>query len=105
MVSHLPPLTSCLQNRSFIPDKTDSSSPTVLTRVLRKFTNVEAALAVTGIVVNAVSVALSALTSLDWSSEMVRDKEFLDRLLGFVHVHGDGKISLVDVPKDADMRT
>jgi hypothetical protein len=52
------------------------------------------ALAVTGIVVNAVSVVLSALTSLDWRNEILREKEFLKSLLATVDFHSDGNITL-----------
>jgi len=54
------------------------------------------ALTVTGIIVNAVSVVLSAATSLDWRTEAAKDKAFLDKLLhlDLVQVQDDGKVEL-----------
>lgn len=48
-------------------------------------------------------MALSALTSLDWRSEAIQDKKFMDQLLGLVHVHDDGKMVLM-VPPDQEQR-
>jgi len=53
-------------------------------------------LAVTGLVVNAISITLSALTSLDWRSEAEQDKKFLSQLFGLVQINDEGKVSLIN---------
>ena len=40
-----------------------------------------------GIVINSVSIALSALTSLDWQSKTTHDKKFAQQLIKVTHVH------------------
>ncbi|ATZ52039.1 hypothetical protein BCIN_07g05650 [Botrytis cinerea B05.10] len=48
------------------------------------------ALIVTSIIINALSVTLSALTSLDWQSQATTDRQFAQMLSQISHVH-DGK--------------
>jgi len=44
-------------------------------------------LTVAGIVINSVSIALSALTSLDWQSKTTHEKKFAQQLVKVTHVH------------------
>ncbi|KAA8572052.1 hypothetical protein MFRU_018g00780 [Monilinia fructicola] len=55
------------------------------------------ALTVTSIVINCLSVALSALTSLDWQSQAVTDRRFAQMLSQISHVHEgrEGRIVVV----------
>ncbi|APA05286.1 predicted protein [Sclerotinia sclerotiorum 1980 UF-70] len=51
------------------------------------------ALTVTSIVINAISVTLSALTSLDWQSKATTDRNFAQMLDQIGHVHGaEGRV-------------
>jgi hypothetical protein len=59
------------------------------------------ALTVSSILVNSVSVTLSALTSLDWQSASTREKKFLQQLEKVTHIHNDGsKLVLVMKKKE-----
>jgi hypothetical protein len=42
---------------------------------------------VAGIVINSISIALSALTSLDWQSKTTHEKKFAQQLIKVTHVH------------------
>ncbi|RDL37395.1 Uncharacterized protein BP5553_04828 [Venustampulla echinocandica] len=50
------------------------------------------AIAVSGIIVNSISVALSALTSLDWKFESTNDRQFAEQLCKIVHIHEGDQI-------------
>ncbi|KAF7863119.1 hypothetical protein EAF04_007202 [Stromatinia cepivora] len=51
------------------------------------------ALTVTSIVINAISVTLSALTSLDWQSQATTDRKFAQMLNQISHVHeAEGRV-------------
>ncbi|PQE10885.1 hypothetical protein CJF32_00007724 [Rutstroemia sp. NJR-2017a WRK4] len=53
------------------------------------------ALTVTSIVINSISVGLSALTSLDWQSQATTDRKFAQMLREVAHVHeGTGVVVL-----------
>ncbi|KAM3068062.1 hypothetical protein ACMFMF_009428 [Clarireedia jacksonii] len=52
------------------------------------------ALTVTSIVINSISVGLSALTSLDWQSQATTDRKFAQMLSQVAHVH-DGRAVIV----------
>lgn len=45
-----------------------------------------------GIVVNSVSIALSALTSLDWQSNTTHEKKFAQQLVKVAHVHEGAQV-------------
>jgi hypothetical protein len=47
---------------------------------------------VAGIVVNSVSIALSALTSLDWQSNTTHEKKFAQQLVKVAHVHEGAQV-------------
>jgi hypothetical protein len=51
-------------------------------------------LVVSGIVINSVSVAIAAVTSLDWKKQATHNREFAKQLSEIVHVH-DGEEVLV----------
>ncbi|KAB8301525.1 hypothetical protein EYC80_003374 [Monilinia laxa] len=55
------------------------------------------ALTITSIVINSLSVTLSALTSLDWQSQAVTDRRFAQMLSQISHVHegSEGRIVVV----------
>lgn len=55
------------------------------------------ALTVAGIVINSVSVTLSALTSLDWQSMSRKDRKFAQQLVKVAHVHDEAGQVLVTV--------
>lgn len=63
--------------------------------------NVLKALTVSGIVINGVSVALSALTSLDWKQQSTHDKAFAQQLCKVAHIH-EGEQILVTRKSQAD---
>jgi len=50
---------------------------------------------VSGIVINSISVALSALTSLDWTSQATQDTKFAQQLSAVTHVHEGDMIRIV----------
>jgi uncharacterized membrane protein YidH (DUF202 family) len=50
------------------------------------------ALTVAGIVINSISITLSALTSLDWQSKTTRDIKFARQLVKVTHVHEGGQV-------------
>jgi hypothetical protein len=50
------------------------------------------ALTVAGIVVNSVSITLSALTSLDWQSKSTHERQFAQQLIRVTHVHDGGQV-------------
>ena len=52
------------------------------------------ALQVLNIILNSASITLSAITSLDWRTEVEQETKFAKQLLQLVNVHHDGKISL-----------
>ena len=52
------------------------------------------ALTVAGIVINSVSIALSALTSLDWQSTARKDRKFAQQLVTVTHVHDGSQVLL-----------
>lgn len=47
---------------------------------------------VAGIVINAVSISLSALTSLDWQTSSTHDREFAQQLIKISHTHEGGQV-------------
>jgi len=53
------------------------------------------AMTVSGIVINSISVTLSALTSLDWSSQATQDTKFAKQLTSVTHVHEGDLIRIV----------
>jgi hypothetical protein len=53
------------------------------------------ALTVTSIVINSISVGLSALTSLDWQSQATTDRKFAQMLREVVHVHDGAGVVVV----------
>jgi len=55
-------------------------------------------LTVAGVVVNSVSIALSALTSLDWQSKTTHERKFAQQLIKVTHVH-DGANVVVTADK------
>jgi len=50
-------------------------------------TSVLRALTVSGIVINSISVVLSALTSLDWEQQSTHDRTFARQLCKVAHIH------------------
>lgn len=50
------------------------------------------ALTISGIVVNSVSISLSALTSLDWQKQATHDKQFAAQLSKVTHIHEGGDV-------------
>ncbi|KAH8589294.1 hypothetical protein B0O99DRAFT_637297 [Bisporella sp. PMI_857] len=59
------------------------------------------ALTVTGIIINAISVSLSALTSLDWKQQVTHNAEFARQLCSVTHIH-EGDQVLVATKKDGE---
>jgi hypothetical protein len=57
-------------------------------------TESDAGLTILGIVINSTSIALSAITSLNWQSQASQEAKFVQQLLSLVNVHGDGKMTL-----------
>lgn len=58
------------------------------------------ALTVAGIVINSISVVLSALTSLDWQSMSRKERTFANQLVKVAHVHDDaGQVVLIVDPQ------
>jgi len=57
---------------------------------------------VAGIVINGISIALSALTSLDWQSKSTHEKKFAEQLVNVTHVH-EGAQQQVVVTADKKM--
>jgi hypothetical protein len=45
-------------------------------------------------VINSVSIALSALTSLDWQSTARKDRHFAQQLIAVTHLHEGGQVVL-----------
>jgi len=58
-------------------------------------------LTVSGVVVNSISIMLSALTSLDWQSKETQDKAFAQQLCGVMHLHEGGSGRVV-IPEKMD---
>ena len=53
-------------------------------------------LTITSLVINSVSIGLSALTSLDWQQRKTHERKFAEMLSQIVHVHdGAGRIVIV----------
>ena len=46
--------------------------------------------------INSVSIALSALTSLDWQSETTHERKFGQQLIKVMHVHEGGQVVITD---------
>ncbi|KAH8805654.1 hypothetical protein F5884DRAFT_454526 [Xylogone sp. PMI_703] len=57
------------------------------------------AITISGIVVNSLSIMLSALTSLDWQKQATHDKKFAQQLVKVSHVH-DGSEIFITEPMD-----
>lgn len=49
-----------------------------------------------GIVINSISIALSALTSLDWQSKTTHERKFAQQLIKVTHVHEGGQVVVTD---------
>lgn len=45
------------------------------------------ALTVSGVVINSLSVAIAALTSLDWKKQATHDRAFAEQLCKVAHIH------------------
>jgi len=45
------------------------------------------ALTVSGVIINSISISLSALTSLDWKQQSTHDKAFAQQLCKVAHIH------------------
>ena len=49
-------------------------------------------LTVSGIIINAISISLSALTSLDWKKQVTHDRVFAAQLCKVAHIHEGDQI-------------
>jgi hypothetical protein len=65
-------------------DRTRGKTPTPESRNLAKCNH--EALTISGVVVNSISIAISALTSLDWKFEATNDRQFAEQLLKIVEM-------------------
>ncbi|KAF4635192.1 hypothetical protein G7Y89_g2901 [Cudoniella acicularis] len=63
------------------------------------------ALTVSGIVVNSISISLSALTSLDWKSKTTNDRLFAEQLVKVVHVHEGERIVVLRKGQALELET
>ena len=59
-------------------------------------------LTVAGIIVNSISVTLSALTSLDWTTASTKEKKFLQQLENVTHIHHEGSRLVLVVKKEEE---
>lgn len=66
----------------------------ILIYLVPRDTDQVSGLLISGIVINAISISLSALTSLDWKKESTHDRAFAARLLKIAqaHIGADGQI-------------
>ncbi|KUJ07239.1 uncharacterized protein LY89DRAFT_790012 [Mollisia scopiformis] len=58
-------------------------------------------LTISGIIINASSISLSALTSLDWKRQKTHDRVFADQLCRIAHAQVDGDGQIVIGAKDS----